>query len=249
MSRPLVCHLVAGYPDARTSLALMSGLQELKVAALEVQIPFSDPIADGETIMAANDVALRGGMTTAGSFDLIAAARAQGVNTDIYIMSYLQKVRHFGLPAFCRQAAANQVKGLIIPDLPYDSPEFTDLKQLTDRHGLAIVPVVSPDMAPDRLEAILALRPSVIYVTSRRGITGNQYQPADHLRQLVRDIKRSSQETTVMIGFGIATSEDVAQALAAGDLAVVGSALIKNLEAGQLAGALAYVRTLEANQS
>src|SRR4051812_41007603 len=122
MSRPLMCHVVAGYPDKEGCLRLLRGMQQLGVAAIEVQIPFSDPIADGETIMRANDIALANGITTANSFELIETVRKSAAGADLYIMSYLQKVRHFGLSEFCKRASTAGVKGLIIPDLPYDSP-------------------------------------------------------------------------------------------------------------------------------
>src|SRR5256885_530537 len=91
MNKSLVCHVVAGYPSPKECLQLLFGMQAIGVEAIEVQIPFSDPIADGETIMEANDAALNGGITTAKSFELIKTARQRGLETDLYIMSYLQK--------------------------------------------------------------------------------------------------------------------------------------------------------------
>src|SRR5665213_2442951 len=203
MSKAIMCHVVAGFPDEKASLQMLVGLSRSGVSAIEVQIPFSDPIADGETIMRANDVAIEGGTTTAKSFDLIQQARQQGVDTDIYIMSYMQKILHYGLEAFCQQAADCSVKGLIVPDLPYDSPEFDSLHDLL-RGKLEIVPVVSPGMSDSRLQAILAFQPKALYVTSQRGITGNKYSPADQLEQIVSNIRQHS-EAKIMIGFGIST--------------------------------------------
>jgi len=248
MSRPVMCHVVAGYPDPETCLELMLGLQASGAAALEVQIPFSDPIADGATIMRANDVALEHGMTTAGSFDLIKQARRQGLSTDLYIMSYVQKIRHHGLSEFCRRAAAVEAKGLIVPDMPYDSPEFAQLSKLAAKRQLGIVPVLSPGMSEPRLRAILALKPACLYITTTRGITGSKYSPANQLKQLVSEIRQHS-GAQLMVGFGIATPDDVGDALQQGDLAVVGSAVIKKLQASDVEQTLAYVRTLTAANS
>ncbi len=245
MNKPIICHVVAGYPSFDDCLQLMLGMQQIGVAAIEVQIPFSDPIADGETIMEANDVALNGGMTTASSLSLIEAARSQGVNTDIYIMSYLQKVGHFGFEYFCKMAADCKVQGLIIPDLPYDSPEADELQQLTADKGLQLIPVLSPGMAADRLQAILARKPQRLYITSSQGITGNEYAPADQLKQLVATIRQQT-DATLMIGFGISTPQDVQDVLAIGDVAVVGSAVIKKIKAGGVAAALEHIRALAA---
>ena len=245
MSKSLMCHVVAGFPDTEACLQLISGLQRLGITAIEVQIPFSDPIADGETIMRANDVALEGGTTTAKSFDLIQQARQQGVDTDIYIMSYMQKILHYGLEAFCQQAADCSVKGLIVPDLPYDSPEFDSLHDLL-RGKLEIVPVVSPGMSDSRLQAILAFQPKAVYVTSQRGITGNKYSPADQLEQIVSNIRQHS-EAKIMIGFGISTPADVSDALSMGDTAVVGSAIVQAVRDSGIDGAIAYVKSLMAD--
>jgi len=245
MSNALMCHVVAGYPDNATCVELMLGLQAAGAKALEVQIPFSDPIADGETIMHANDVALAGGMTTAGSFDLIKNARAQGVSCKLYVMSYVQKVRHFGMEQFCARAADCGVKGLIIPDLPYDSPEFSELARAAKQHHLELVPVLSPGMAEDRLQALLALKPPTVYITSMRGITGKTYAPDQLLKQLVSDIK-ASVPAKIMIGFGIATPADVHDALALGDTAIIGSAIINRLRASDLTETIEYVKSLVA---
>ena len=216
----------------------MHGMSDLGVQTIEVQIPFSDPIADGETIMHANDVALAGGMTTADSFALIKEA---DLGCDVYIMSYIQKVRHFGLEKFCDEAAACGAKGLIIPDLPYDSPEYTELAKVTGK--LELVPVLSPGMPEKRLKILLEAKPATVYVTSQRGITGNTYSDTEEQEQVVAAIKAQS-DATVMIGFGISTPQDVHDVLEFCDVAVVGSAIIQRLQTSDLTETLDYIGTL-----
>lgn len=222
----LMCHVVAGYPDEAACLELMRGLQEAGAAAIEVQIPFSDPIADGETIMRANDVALEGGMTTAKSFDLIKKA---GLDCDIYVMSYIQKALHFGFKAFCETAAKAGAKGLIIPDLPPESPEYQELVQSCRKNGLELVPVLSPGMPAARLAEQLKGKPNRLYVTSRKGITGNEYAGSGELKRFIGDIRAQS-KAQIFVGFGISTPQDVKDALGLGDVAVVGSAFIKTIQ-------------------
>lgn len=222
----LMCHVVAGFPDSAACLELMKRLQEAGAEAVEVQVPFSDPIADGEAIMRANDVALEGGMTTAGSFELIKKA---ALDCDVYVMSYIQKVLHFGFAKFCEAAAGSGAKGLIIPDLPHESKEHAELLKLADASGLELVPVLSPGMPAARLSAELADDPSRVYVTSRRGITGSEYAASDELKKFADDIRHDS-KAEIMIGFGIATPADVKDALEVGDIAVVGSAIIKEVQ-------------------
>lgn len=239
----LMCHVVAGYPTPKACLELLLGLQKTGVAAIEAQIPFSDPIADGETIMRANDVALADGMTTAASFDLIAQARQQGLTANLYIMSYLQKVHHFGTEEFCRRAADCQASGLIIPDLPFDSPDFAGLHEHARKVGLTLVLVLSPGMSASRLQHILKSQPPVVYVTTQRGITGNQFSDTTQLQQFLAVVKKVS-DAQVMVGFGIATLEDVSHALQLGDIAIIGSAIIKKLQSSDTRQTLDYIGTL-----
>lgn len=240
MSNPIMCHVVAGYPSEPDCLKLLKGMQAHGVAAIEVQIPFSDPIADGPTIMQANDDALAGGMTTQASFDLIAAARQAGLTTPIYIMSYAQKLLHFGFAEFCEQAHKVGVAGFIIPDLPYDSSDYQALIRITD---IPIVPVVSPAMNDDRLQNILKLQSNVIYVTSRQGITGTAYQAHQELEQLAAGIKATT-TAQLLIGFGIGSVKDVEAALRFGDVAVVGSAVIRAVQSDGTEGALKLIGQL-----
>lgn len=239
----LMCHVVAGFPDTKTCLKLMQGMDRAKVAAIEVQVPFSDPIADGETIMAANDVALEQDMTVKRTFDLIQEARDSGVSCDIFIMTYIQKAQHYGIIDFCEAARAAGVKGLIIPDLPYDSSEYQTLIAETGRRGLDLIPVLSPGMSLERLSAILKNKAPHLYVTSQRGITGNAYHAGAELNHFVGTVRKTS-NAQVMIGFGIRDKKDVRDALKIGDVAVIGSAVIKRLQAGDVAKTLEYIASL-----
>ncbi len=236
----IMTHVVAGYPSADECIELMLGMQKLGVGIIEVQIPFSDPIADGETIMKANDIALGGGMTTAASFELIQKAN---LDCDVYLMSYIQKVRHYGFEKFCDRTSTCGAKGLIIPDLPYDSPEYTELVKRTQGLNLRLIPVLSPGMEEKRLNTILEESPLYVYVTSQRGITGNSYNNTRELHQLVAYIKHRS-SAQIMIGFGISSRHDVEEALRIGDIAIVGSAIIREVEKSGVKTGLKLVKNL-----
>jgi tryptophan synthase alpha chain len=243
MSKPLICHVVAGYPDVDTCLNLISKLAKLQIEALEVQIPFSDPIADGEAIMEANDVAIHHGMTIQKSFELLTRVREKGISTDIYLMSYIQKINHFGFKEFCINASKCNVKGFIIPDLPFDTTEYDTLKSIAATNNLIIVPVVSPGMLAERLEQIVKHVQGYIYVTSRQGITGTKFEHNKELEYVTNEIKKYSQ-CRIYIGFGIASSDDVKQALQVGDAAIIGSAIIRSLKSTSLDRTISYVEEL-----
>lgn len=243
MSRPLVCHVVAGFPSSQDCVSLMKGFYDAGVSAIEVQIPFSDPIADGETIMSANDRAIAQGMTTRESFELVKKARSQGVKCKIYIMSYLQKINHFGYKDFADLAKQAQVNGFIVPDLPVDTEEYRKLETAASEVGIDIIPVLSPGMSSDRLSMILDTNPPTVYLTSRSGITGTTYNAASNLKDVSMEVKNKAQ-SQIIIGFGIADEADVDNALEYGDMAVVGSAIVRAVNSGGITQALELVARL-----
>lgn len=240
----LMTHVVAGYPSREECIELLLGMQKAGVGIMEVQIPFSDPIADGETIMKANDKALAQGIDTEDSFKLIEEARLKGLKAEIYIMSYAQKLIHNGIGAFCKRAGRAGAKGLIIPDLPFDSPEYKELIRATAETSLQIVPVVSPGISAQRLKGALANSGELVYLTSTKGITGNRLLVSDELGRLSGEIRKLSPDKQVAIGFGIRNADDVSRVLKIADLAVVGSSVIREVEKGGANGALKFIRQL-----
>jgi tryptophan synthase alpha chain len=241
MTKSVMCHVVAGFPDEESCLKLISGFAQLGIRAIEIQFPFSDPIADGEAIMEANDQALSQGTTIARSFNIINQVRQNNIQTDIFIMSYCQKVQHFGWEAFCKQASRFTVKGLIIPDLPYDTIEFKELHKIASKYDLSLVPVLSPGMSEERLNNILKLKPTYVYLTSRRGITGSDFKRNHELERIARQIKKLH-NCQVFVGFGISSEKDIVEALRFGDVAVIGSAIVRSLQRSSVNNTIDYIR-------
>jgi len=244
MKDKLMCHVVAGYPTEKECIDLMLGMQRAGVGIIEVQIPFSDPIVDGETIMRANDQAIDQGMTTQKSFDLIKAARKSGLKTDIYIMSYAQKLISFGVEKFAQQAKNVGAKGLIIPDMPMDAEEYPDIRKTLAKTDLENVPVISPDMEKHRLRESISLAGELIYLTSIKGITGNKLQINKSLEQTAKEVKKRRPDIKLAIGFGIETKQDAEEILHIADMAVVGSAVIRRIDKGGLKEALRFIQPL-----
>ncbi len=240
----LMTHVVAGYPDEKSCIELLLKMQEAGVRTMEVQIPFSDPIADGETIMIANDKALELGMTTKKSFDLIKTAGKSGLKADIYIMSYTQKLISFGIDSFCAQAKSARAKGLIIPDLPYDADEYDTVSKAAAKYGLEIVPVVSPGMEESRLKKCVTHAGNLIYLTSIKGITGNKLKLDASLEKTAKKIKTFRPESKLAIGFGIETKKDVDNILRFADMAVVGSSVIRRINKAGIKGAVEFIAEL-----
>jgi tryptophan synthase alpha subunit len=244
MQNELMAHVVAGYPSEKECIDLLLGMQKIGIQTIEVQIPFSDPIADGETIMIANDKALENGMTTQKSFDLINTARKSGLKTDVYIMSYIQKLISFGIDNFCSQAQAANVRGLIVPDLPIEADEYKVLRKQADKHKLEIVPVVSPGTKKDRLQNSVASAGSLIYLTSIKGITGNELKLNKQLKLTAKEIKRLRPDANLAIGFGIGNKKDVIEVLRIADIAILGSSVIRKINKSGVPGAISFLEEL-----
>lgn len=242
----LMTHMVAGYPSTDECIELMLGMQRLGVGIIEIQIPFSDPIADGETIMRANDVALENGMSIEKSFELIQQARKTGLETPVYVMSYLQKVIHLGARQFCAQAADCGASGLIIPDLPFDSPEYEELELAAKANLLQLVPVISPGMEESRLSSVLPNNEGLVYLTSMKGITGKSLSVSEELTQLAERIKKDCPKLTLAIGFGVQSAQDVKEILAIADMAVAGSSVIREIEKSGVNSGLKFIENLTA---
>lgn len=240
----LMTHVVAGYPSEKECIDLLLGMQRAGIGKIEVQIPFSDPIADGETIMQANDRAIENKMTTNKSFDLIKKARKSGLEVEVYIMSYLQKVLSFGVENFCVRTQDVGAKGLIVPDLPIDTDEYELLSKVAVKYDLEIVPVVSPGADKNRLRKVVEPAGDLIYLTSIKGITGNRLRLSAPLKDVAKEVKNLKPNSKLAIGFGIQTKEDIKEILNIADIAVLGSSVIRKIDQSGIRGAISFLEEL-----
>jgi tryptophan synthase alpha chain len=247
MNNKLMTHVVAGYPTKAQCIELLLGMQEAGVSIIEVQIPFSDPSADGPVIMKANDTALENGTTIQDCFDMLAQARTQGLKVPLYIMSYANKVMSFGIEGFCSQAQKIGVNGLIIPDLPCGTSDHEALLGVCSARNLDLVPVASPGTLVSRLSEYKLETHELIYVTSTQGITGKELTIKQELLDLI-EIIRSKTNGQIALGFGIRNLPDVQQALEVADFAVIGSAVIKIMEDNDVKQAVQFIERLVNNQ-
>lgn len=226
--KKLMTHLVVGSPDMATSKRMIKYMAEREVAAVELQIPFSDPIADGPVLMAANERAVRRGVSVEETLKLIEEMNFG--QTKLFLMSYFQPVFGFGLEKFFDRAIKAGCKGFIIPDLPFDAPEVGELTRRIPELKRKLVPVLSPGMTPKRLEELFGLlTPDLVYLTARQGITGQHSKLSGELSKTIASVRKHT-TAEIAVGFGIQTAADVRSVLDSGaDLAVVGSALAKAL--------------------
>lgn len=220
----LMTHMVAGSPNLATTKRMIKQMAQREIAAVELQIPFSDPIADGPVLMEANDEAVRQGVSAGDTFRLIESVDLEG--TKVYIMSYLQPILQYGSEKFFKRALKSGCSGFIIPDLPFDALDVRRLISRQPELQRALVPVLSPGMSLERLKALFsALKPELVYLTARQGITGEHSELSDELSGTIKTVREYTL-AEIAVGFGVQTQVDVRSVLKSGaDLAVVGSAL------------------------
>lgn len=225
--KSFVAYISAGDPSLDATVELAVAMGEAGVDVLELGVPFSDPMADGVAIQASYERALQAGATLRGVLDAVRRIRARS-QLPLLLFTYLNPVLSYGTEAFATDAAAAGADGVLLLDLP---PEQDPAMLATmQRHGLATVCLAAPTTTPERKKFLARNSRGFLYYICRLGVTGERVDlPAD-LAQKVKAIKQGT-GIPVCIGFGISSPEQAAAAAKAGDGAVVGSHLVKLIEA------------------
>lgn len=219
----LMSHLVAGYPTDEIALTAARALVKGGASILEVQLPFSDPSADGPAIQSACTEVLKRGYRTRDGLAFISQIHKEFPSLTIYIMSYGSLVYTPGVAHFCKLAAQAGVKGMIIPDLPFDHDE--GLTESCRNNGMENIPVAAPSMSPDRLSLLAHAGFKHIYAALRAGITGSKTTIDSTTLEFLKNV--SAGGSSVYAGFGI-TSGEQSHALASSVEAVVaGSVFVR----------------------
>lgn len=221
-----VSYISAGDPDRETSLAILRGLPAAGADVIEIGVPFTDPMADGPAIQAANQRALRGGMTLRGTLEMVQEFRRQDNDTPIALMGYFNPIYRYGVEAFSRDAAAAGIDGLIVVDLPPEEDEELRVPALAA--GLRVIRLTAPTSDDRRLPRILEGAGGFIYHVAITGITGTTSASADAVAAAVERLRRHT-DLPLAVGFGIRTPEQAAEVARVADAAVVGSALVQRI--------------------
>jgi len=220
----LVTFVTSGDPTPAATPAILSALVAGGADVVELGMPFSDPMADGAAIQAANLRALAGGASVRTTLAAAAAFRAAHAETPLVLMGYLNPILAFGADAFARDAAAAGVDGVIIVDMPPE--EDADLGPALDRAGLARIRLATPTTDAARLPAVLDGAAGFLYYVSVAGITGTQQAAAEAIGAAVARLKAAT-PLPVAVGFGIRTPDQAAAVARSGaDGVVVGSAIV-----------------------
>ena len=241
-SMKLALHTVVGFPNLRTSEKIVE-LLAANSDIVELQIPFSDPVADGPTITAANATSLAGGITPRKCLDFAEKFARKFPATDFFLMSYFNSIFHFGLAKFAAAAKKAGVRGFVVPDLPIE--EAAEFLKICRKNKLELIFVVAPNTPDARLKLIAAKSTSWIYATARLGITGSATAIGADLRKFLNRIRKFA-DAEIGVGFGVQSRSDLRKIEnAGGQIGIVGSELFRQFEKGGLDQLEKFLRKLK----
>jgi tryptophan synthase alpha chain len=219
----LVTFVTAGDPDPDTSLAILKALPGAGADIIEFGMPFSDPMAEGPPIQAADIRALQAGQTMVRTLDMVRAFRAGDNDTPIVLMGYYNPIYIYGVARFVADAKAAGVDGLIVVDLPPEEDDELCLPAI--EAGISFIRLATPTSDDKRLPTLIRNTSGFIYYVSVLGVTGVKSAAATDVAAAVARIHRHS-DLPVMVGFGVKTGEQAKAIAAAAEGVVVGSAIV-----------------------
>lgn len=223
----LVAYVTCGDPDISTTREIILAAIEAGADAIELGVPFSDPVADGPVIQRASERALKQGTSLAHVLTLAAEIRQQAQSTGLIVFTYLNPILRMGLEKFCKVARAAGVDGALVTDLPVEEAgEYLNAMGANDLSPVFLAAPTSPD---ERLRRIANSSRGFVYAVSRTGVTGRRQQLAEDAQKLVRRLRRVT-KLPIALGFGISTAEQFAEVGEFAEAVVVGSAIVETIE-------------------
>ena len=224
----LVAYLTAGYPEPDATPALVRALAEGGADAIELGLPFSDPLADGVSVQQASLRALQGGMTASRCLQLVKELREGGLVIPLIVMTYYNPILAYGRDRFIQDGAAAGLDGVIAVDVPPEEAEELAARCRAD--GVDLIPLVAPTSADERIALAARQASGFLYCVSVAGVTGAREALPSELGAFLQRVRRQT-ELPLAVGFGVSRREHVEALSGQADAVVVGSAIIDVIEA------------------
>lgn len=236
----LMTHIVLGYPSFEESFEIVEAMVSAGVDMMELQIPFSEPIADGPVILKANQASLAGGVTVEKCFEF-AEKVTRRFDIPFLFMTYYNILFKYGIEHFTKQMKKCGIRGAIVPDLP---PEEGDL-YLSSMERLELDPVFifSPNTPKERMRYIAGYGRGFIYCVARKGVTGSGTKFSDSLSDYLR-VCREATDLPLALGFGVKDKSDYDFLKGKADIAVIGSQTIRLIEQEGVSAAGRFIRDI-----
>jgi tryptophan synthase alpha chain len=238
----LMTHAVVGYPSLDANWTMLEAMDEAGVDLVELQLPFSEPIADGPSFVKANHEAIQAGTAWRAYFDLAARAAAQ-FSFPIVFMGYYNSVFRMGSERFCATLSETGMRGFILPDLPPE--EAIELNALARRRELDPILIMTPTNSPARLAEIGRQASGFVYCAARKGVTGRKTDLSEEVAAFLERC-RAATSLPLGLGFGIRTAADVQKLRGLADIAIVGTAGLEVWEQRGADGYRQFLKTLTA---
>lgn len=220
----MVAFITAGFPSIEETVPILKALQDGGTDLIELGMPFTDPIADGPTIQKADKIALDNGVTISITLDLIREARQSGVTVPIILMGYYNPVMQYGDEKLVADAKSSGANGFLLVDLP--PQEAARFRSICGKEGMSYVPLIAPSTTNDRLQDLVSIADSFLYVVSRMGVTGSTGKLSDNVETLLDRVRSYSRDIPIAVGFGISTRQHFESVSPHADGIVIGSHLI-----------------------
>ncbi|WP_377888802.1 tryptophan synthase subunit alpha [Alkalihalobacillus sp. R86527] len=219
--------ITAGDPNPESTVDLAIMLQEEGANAIELGIPYSDPLADGPVIQRASERALKNGMSLEKAMDLVPKMREKGLEIPVIIFTYYNLLLQLGEERFFALVRKNHVDGLLVPDLPYE--ESGEWRESCEKNQTALISLVAPTTSEERLKKIAHDASGFLYCVSSLGVTGTRSHFGSSVFTFLERVKKQS-NVPVAVGFGVSQPEHVKELKGYCDGVIVGSAIIRQVE-------------------
>jgi tryptophan synthase alpha chain len=228
----LSIYFTAGYPGTDDTLTVLQSLQDAGVDLVEIGMPYSDPVADGETIQASNQQALEQGMSVEKLLGQLSGIRESGITLPIILMGYLNPVYQYGIARFCAACESIGIDGLILPDLPLD--EFRgEYEAVFAQHGLFNIFLITPQTSDERIREIDGRSKGFIYMVSSASVTGATSGVSENMEAYFDRVNNLGLANPRLVGFGIKDKESFQKAAKHASGAIIGSQFVRVLESSK----------------
>jgi tryptophan synthase alpha chain len=234
----LMTHVVVGYPSFHANWAMLEAMDRAGVDLVELQLPFSEPIADGASFVKANHGAIQSGTAWRTYFDFAERATTR-FSFPILFMGYYNSVFRMGTERFCASLSETGMRGFILPDLPPE--EAAELNAAAQGRGLHPILIMTPTNSPDRLAEIGRQASGFVYCAARKGVTGRKTDISPGVAAFLQRCRKAT-SLPLGLGFGIGTAADLREVRGLADIAIVGTS---GLDAWEERGADGYLQYLE----
>jgi tryptophan synthase alpha chain len=241
----VMTHAVAGFPTIDANKAMLEAMEDAGADLVELQLPFSEPIADGPTFVRANQEAIRSGMGRDAYFALVAWA-AKHCSFPIVFMGYYNSIFRMGAENFTRALHDAGAHGIIVADLPPE--EGGALRDAARAQGLDSIGIVAPTTPPERIRVLAEHSSGFLYCVARKGVTGKRTEISPGVESFLAEVRRAS-NLPLALGFGLKTADDVRRIRGLADIAIFGTACLEAWERGGPVGYRGFLRELTAAAS